>query len=153
MTETKAWRDAWLEERSIAITIKRDRRIFITVARKGFREVLEWLVKVKGFTHMSTITGLDVGTEIEVLFHLARKGVVLSVRVLVPKDEPALPSVIDLIPGSAFYEREVHDLLGVAFHGNPDQSLLLLPDDWPSDVHPLRREWPPERIKKRLERS
>lgn len=153
MTETKAWRDAWLEERSTAITIKRDRRIFITVARKGFREVLGWLVKVKGFTHMSTITGLDVGTEIEVIYHLARKEVVLSVRVLVPKDEPALPSVIDIIPGSAFYEREVHDLLGVAFHGNPDQSPLLLPDDWPSDVYPLRREWPPERIKKRLERS
>jgi membrane-bound hydrogenase subunit beta len=153
MTETKAWRDAWLEERASAVTIQRDRRIFVTVARNALKEVLEWLVKVKDFTYMSTMTGSDVGMEIEVIYHLACKAVVLSVRVLVPKDDPTLPSVIDLIPGSAFYEREVHDLLGVAFHGNPDQSPLVLPDGWPSDVHPLRREWPPERIKRRLERS
>jgi len=151
MTDTTAWRDPWLTARASAITIHRDRRIFVTVARTGFREVLEWLVTVQGFTHISTITGSDVGSELEVIYHLARQAVVVSVRVLVPKDDPTVPTVIDLLPGAAFYEREVQDLVGVTFPGNPAPSPLVLPDGWPHDVHPLRREWPPERIKERLE--
>jgi len=153
MTDPAVWRDPWLTERASAITIPRDHRVFLTVARAGVREVLEWLVTVQGFTHISTITGSDVGSELEVIYHLAHQAVVVSVRVLVPKDDPLLPTVIDLLPGAAFYEREVQDLVGVVFPGNPAPAPLVLPDGWPRDIHPLRQEWPLTRIKERLEGS
>jgi len=151
MTKTKEWCDEWLEGRALGITIQRNRRVFVTVAKEDFRKTMERLVKTKGFTHITTITGVDIGREIEVIYHLARKGLVLSLRTRVSKKEPVLPTVVDLIPGSAFYEREVHDLLGVTFNGNPDLSPLVLPEGWPDDVHPLRKEWTSERIKRRLE--
>lgn len=151
MTEAKEWRDEWLRGRALEIKIQRDRRIFVKVARNDFREVIERLVKVEGFSRIATITGIDVGKEIEVIYHLTRKELVLSISSRVPKEELVLPTIVDLIPGSAFYEREVHDLLGVLFDGNPDLSPLVLADGWPSDVHPLRKEWTSERIERRLE--
>ena len=56
----------------------------------------------------------------------------------VPEGKPVAPTITDVIPGAVLYEREVHDLLGVEFEGHPDLSPLLLPDDWPREVHPLR---------------
>lgn len=151
MTDGEVWRGAWLEERAVEIKVPSRRRVFVEVARADFKAVMEWLVTEKSFTHIVTMTGIDVGHEIEVIYHLAQGAVVLSLRVCVSKEEPVLPSIVDLVPGSAFYEREVHDLLGVSFEGNQDLSPLVMPDGWPSDIHPLRREWPAARIKRRLE--
>jgi len=53
-----------------------------------------------------------------------------------------------LVPGAILYEREVHDLLGVVFDGHPDLSRLILPEDWPEDVYPLRKEYSPEELRK-----
>jgi NADH:ubiquinone oxidoreductase subunit C len=151
MTDDEAWRGAGLEERATAIKVQSRRRVFVDLARVDFKAVVAWLVTERGFTHVATVTGIDVGPEIEVIYPLAHGALVLSLRVAVSKEEPTLPSIVDLVPGAAFYEREVHDLFGVAFEGNPDLSPLVLPDDWPSEIHPLRREWPADRIHRRLE--
>jgi NADH:ubiquinone oxidoreductase subunit C len=151
MTDDEPWRGAALEERAVTIKVQSRRRVFVDVARADFKAVMEWLVTERGFTHVITMTGIDVGHEMEVIYHLAHGALVLSLRVRVSKEDPTVPSIVDLVPGAAFYEREVHDLFGVSFEGNQDLSPLVLPDDWPREIHPLRREWPAERIKRRLE--
>ena len=120
--------------------VPRPRRIFILINKKVFTKTFRYLTKKMGFSHVSTITGVDVGKEIEVIYHLTKESLVLSIRTLVTKERPVLPSIVNLIPGSIFYEKEVHDLLGIIFEGNPDLSPLILPDGWPRDFHPLRKE-------------
>lgn len=115
------------------------RRMFITINKTDFKKSMKKLAD-SGFKHLSTITAIDVVSKIEVIYHLIRENLLLSLKVRISKKKPALPSIVNLIPGAALYEREVHDLLGVIFEGNPDLSPLLLPDGWPSDVHPLRKE-------------
>jgi len=68
----------------------------------------------------------------------------------VAKDKPILPTITDLIPGATLYEREVHDLLGITFKGHPDLSPLILPEGWPPDVYPLRKEWTIEKIQEKV---
>jgi len=125
--------------------IQRSRRVFITVPKENYKEIIEYFAKNKGVTHISTITGVDVGKEIEVLPHLFGVGMEITVKTSVPKDNPELDSLSDIFPASIFYEREVHDLLGVKFKGNPNLKRLLLPDDWPEGVYPLRKEFKVER--------
>ncbi len=55
---------------------------------------------------------------------------------------PDIPAITELIPGAAWAEREVRDMIGVTPNGHPDLRRLVLPDDWPADVHPLRRDFP-----------
>lgn len=90
-------------------------------------------------SHLSTITGQDVGDTIHLLYHFW-EGSGLTLRTSLPRYESTIPSLTDLIPGAAFYEREVAEMLHVTFEGHPGPQGLLLPDDWDGTA-PLRREF------------
>jgi NADH-quinone oxidoreductase subunit C len=68
----------------------------------------------------------------------------VRLRVQVPEDEPDLPSLFDLWPGTEAMEREIYDLMGVRFDGHPDLTRILMPDDWVG--HPLRKDDSPARV-------
>jgi len=118
--------------------LRGDKRIFVRIKPEKLKSVIEKLVS-SGFRHLITITGVDVGNEIELLYHLSMGGRIVSVRTLVPKDKPIIATITDIIPGAILYEREVHDLIGVIFEGCNNLSRLVLSEDWPDNIYPLRR--------------
>jgi NADH-quinone oxidoreductase subunit C len=63
----------------------------------------------------------------------------LRVRCQVPADDPVLPSLFDLWPGSEAHERETFDMLGIRFSDHPDLTRILMPEDW--EGHPLRKDY------------
>jgi NADH-quinone oxidoreductase subunit C len=63
----------------------------------------------------------------------------IRVRVQVPADDPRVPSLYRLHPGTEAMEREVYDMFGILFDGHPDLSRILMPDDW--EGHPLRKDY------------
>jgi NADH-quinone oxidoreductase subunit C len=63
----------------------------------------------------------------------------LRVRVQVSGDEPTLPSLFDVHPGTEAMEREVFDLFGITFGDHPDMTRILMPEDW--EGHPLRKDY------------
>lgn len=131
----------FLKENLVRATVPKKRRIFVYIKKDTLKDAVNYLVKDLKFKHLSTITGVDLGGEIEVIYHLAYEGsIVLSVRLTVSEKNPSIPTITDLIPGAVLYEREVHDLLGVNFEGHPDLSPLVLPEEWPQGVYPLRKE-------------
>ena len=130
----------FLKENVLEVKIPRERRIFVRIKNTALEDAVKHLVKDLRFKHLSTITGIDLGEQIEVIYHLAHKGSIeLSLRLTVPKKNPIIPTITDVIPGAVLYEREVHDLLGVIFEGHPDLSPLVLPEGWPKGVYPLRK--------------
>ena len=136
------------------ITIKRSRRIFAETDMKNLREILRYAKDELGFDHISTITGRDLGEELELIYHIAYQNAIeLSIKTKIPKENPRITTIIDLYPSAGIYEREVHDLLGVVFEGNPDLSPLLLPDNWPKGVYPLRKDVTLEEIKELIEKG
>jgi NADH-quinone oxidoreductase subunit B len=67
--------------------------------------------------------------------------VLLTIYFDVPRDEAKVPSIIDLYPGADYQERELYDLFGVWFEGNPWMgSNFLLDPDTPVK-YPLRKEY------------
>jgi NADH-quinone oxidoreductase subunit C len=63
----------------------------------------------------------------------------LRVRCQVPGDDPKLPTLFELWPGTEAHERETYDMFGVEFQGHPDPSRILMPEDW--EGHPLRKDY------------
>ncbi len=135
--------------------IPRAKRIYVAIKAEKLKDTVKYLAE-RDFRHVSTISGVDVGGGIEVLYHLTKRevgkggGITLSLRVKTAMENPSLPTITDIIPGATLYEREVHDFVGVVFEGHPDLSPVELPDGWPKDVHPLLKKWKIEDIKKRL---
>ncbi|MTJ83001.1 MAG: hydrogenase large subunit [Telmatospirillum sp.] len=55
-------------------------------------------------------------------------------------DSLEFPSVTPSVPAAVWYEREVRDMFGLRPVGLPDERRLVLPDDWPDDLYPLRKD-------------
>jgi NADH-quinone oxidoreductase subunit C len=68
----------------------------------------------------------------------------IRVRVQVPDDDPRIPSLFALYPGTEAQERETFDMFGIVFTDHPDLTRILMPDDW--EGHPLRKDYGISRI-------
>lgn len=62
------------------------------------------------------------------------------VRAQIPPHQPEFPSVTPRVPAAVWYEREVRDMFGIQPVGLPDERRLVLPDDWPEGLYPLRKD-------------
>ena len=115
---------------------------FIALPSASIRQAVQILLDQAGVYHLSTITGQDIDGRIELLYHFwDRHG--LTLRTSLPRECARIATLIDLIPGAAYYEREIVEMLDVTFEGHPDPRSLLLPDDWNGDP-PLRKASAPE---------
>jgi NADH-quinone oxidoreductase subunit C len=139
------------KENVIEAKTPRARRAFIRIKVEKLREAVTYLKEKEGITHLSTITGLDLGEEREIVYHFGAKNLALSVKVRVPASDPKVPSITDIINGATLYEREVYDLVGVYPEGHPDPKRLLLSEDWPEGVHPLLKTWDVNSLRKRVD--
>jgi formate hydrogenlyase subunit 5 len=105
------------------------------------RDVLKTLLKADEKTAVIAITGIDLGATLGVFYHVrTSKSGIITIKVEVPKEKPQIKTIDDLVPGAAFDEMEVTDLVGVVFEGHPSPGRLVLPDNWPDGVFPLRKD-------------
>jgi len=125
----------------LELTIPREQRMFVQVPASQLKAVIKHLKQNFDMTHISTITAIDVGENIEFLYHFFCHGVTLSLRTFSPKADPVIDTITDILPGATLYEREIQDLLGVKIKDHPDPRRLLLPDDWEEGVYPLRKDY------------
>ncbi len=103
------------------------------------------LLKAGKFILLSTISGYQEGENICILYHFLTKDGEQDVKVSIPLSNPKIDSISPVLIGAVLYEREIQDLLGVAFDGIVDGRRLILPEQWPEGVYPLRKEYPATR--------
>ncbi len=134
----------------VEIKNPKSRRIFVRVKKDFLKECIIQAAKEMNITHISTITGIDLGAEgIEILYHFAfNDSIAITIGSTVPKDNLSVQTISDFIPGAVLYEQEVHEMLGVNFEGHPNLGVLFLPEGWPTGVFPMRKGQRFEDLKK-----
>jgi Ni,Fe-hydrogenase III large subunit/Ni,Fe-hydrogenase III component G len=75
-------------------------------------------------------------------FAFDKEEFVVNMRTKVNADNPVMDSITPDIFGAGWSEREFQDLLGMEFTGHPNPKRLILADDWPEGIYPLRKEVP-----------
>lgn len=121
--------------------VVRARRIKAEAPGNKVPEVLAFAKNELGFSALCTITALDSGENLEMIYHVANGGVVLNLKALVPKTNPVFETVTGLYEGATMYELEAHNLLGIQVNGIPEGIRYPLSDDWPEGQYPLRKDW------------
>lgn len=121
-------------------------RADVYMATNKIVQAVQAIVDAGGW-HLSAITGLDIpqsGTSdgaIEILYQFCQLAAVVTLRIQVPYGLPEAPSICGVIPSATLYEREMIEMFGVILEGTPVRARLLLSDDWPDWVYPLRKSF------------
>ncbi len=96
------------------------------------------------FTTLIDICGVDYpnrANRFDIVYALLSLRQNNRVRVKIQADEETLiPSATELFSASLWFEREVWDMYGVLFAGNPDLRRILT--DYGFDGHPQRKDFP-----------
>ncbi len=82
------------------------------------------------------------GFRVDHIFSQDRRKTWVVLRTQTPADDPTVASITPAVPAAAWAEREFQDLVGITAAGHPDPRRLVLADDWPEGMHPLRRDFP-----------
>ena len=120
-------------------------RIYFSVDKKDIREAARVLFKDLGIRYVIA-SGTDTPQGFEILYHFSwdKTGQIISVRVLIEdKENPQIDSLAVISPAFSWIEREMWEMLGINFIGHPNLTRLLLAEDWPEGVCPLRNKREP----------
>ena len=119
--------------------------IWLEIEPKDFKEAVKLLCTIQ-FPHFAIISDNDIGEEIKLTYHFSLyygerfKEISLNLTTNLPKNNLKIPTITDLIPGAQTSEREIKEMLGVTIEGLPDLRNVFLPQDFPKDVYPFRKD-------------
>ncbi len=121
-------------------------QVYVQVAPQDFVAAARYIVEQLGGRFLIT-AGTDERENrgdfcASHIFSLDDKHVFLTIQTRVEPQDPEVESITGIVPGASWAEREMQDLVGIKVVGLDDSRRLVLPDDWPEGLHPLRRDVP-----------
>lgn len=138
----------FLKEYTIKSYVMKPNRVVIEIEASKLKEVFIKLFEVLGKEafYLATIVGTDLPDKnqirVDYYVNVLKNNTYLVLRAYLPRENPIIPSVIDLVPGALAGELETHDLLGVLFDGNNYlRRSFFVPEDVSSKgIYPLRKD-------------
>ena len=122
-----------------------DEQVTITVRADSTPDVVQHLYYRRG-GWLSVVVGNDerpINGKYALYYVLSMEEndpCILVVRSEIDPDPGTFPSVAARVPACMWGEREVRDMFGLTPVGLPDPRRLVLPDDWPEGLYPLRKD-------------
>lgn len=128
-------------------------RVYVEIKPSSLVKIAKYIFKDLR-ARFAIASGLDARSHMEILYHFIFEDInlIFSLRVKLDKSKPEIDSLTSVFKAADWIEREIHEMLGINFKGHPNLRRLLLPDDWPDGVYPLRRdykEWDKKAIRDR----
>ncbi|MHC4721740.1 MAG: NADH-quinone oxidoreductase subunit C [Planctomycetota bacterium] len=119
-----------------------DKRFYLLCESENACEVNRFLFQDVE-ARFAIATCIDNDDWLEVLYHYSydQTGCVITIKAFIrDRENPQVESIATFIPAAEWIEREMHDLMGIEFKNHPDMRRLLLADDWPEGVYPMKKE-------------
>lgn len=130
--------------RDLKVQVEAGETEIIVRADRG--DLLEVLRRLRDESRISfdlllDIVGLDLGKELEMVYYLcaSEPWQILVIKVSLPAEEVIIPSVTSLFKGADWYEREIHEMLGVKFSGREEIQRLFTTEQ--QEGFPLRKDF------------
>jgi len=130
------------KEDIVDVIDKSSTRVYIEINPSSLVEIANYIFKELK-ARFNIASGVDARFHMEILYHFTLEDInlVISLRVKLDKSKLEIDSLTPSFEAANWIERETHEMLGIKFKGHPDLRRLLLPDEWPKDSYPLRRDY------------
>ena len=121
-------------------------KLYININKKKVKDIADYV-----FNELKARFNISAGTDrrnihgdfqITHIFSLDSDKIFLLLQTSVDPNDPNIDSITPKVPGANWAEREFRDMIGVNPIGHPDPRRLVLSDDWPENVYPLRKDFP-----------
>lgn len=130
--------DDELNFESLGKVVKKSKNAtFIEVDACDLRRALTKL-RLMGVKRIMTITGVDNGTDIEVIYHFDKDYHIINIKTKIPLKDSTIGSITTIYSGAKLFERELAEMLDVQIEGNREPRNLFLCEGSPRA--PLRKK-------------
>ncbi len=123
---------------------KRNNLWIIEVEKDSLHAVLSYLKDNESFKHLALVSCVDWiennKFQLSYILWSYQKRENLIVKIFIDRDKPEFKTVLNLFPQAEIYEREIRELYGVSFEGNPTQNEDFVLEDW-EEMPPMRRDF------------
>lgn len=121
---------------------KSPRRVYIELVPQSIVKAANYLFRDLR-ARFNIASAVDLRSHMEILYHFTLEDInlLISLRVKLDKANLEIESLATHFAAANWIEREMHELLGINFKGHPDLRKLLLPDEWPPGVYPLKADY------------
>ena len=120
--------------------------IWLKTDRNIIRNIVKHLMKLEKHPHFAVSSGYDAGKNIVILYHfsiyfgLNKKEININISVDLPKSDPTIETITDLIPGALISEQEKQEMLGIKVINIPKKSRVFISEDYPEGVYHWRKD-------------
>jgi Ni,Fe-hydrogenase III component G len=131
-----------IKDKLIAFEQPLDNRIYLSCEAENAYTVNKFLFEQVA-ARFVIATGIDCDDCFEIIYHYSydQTGCVINLKAFIrDREKPAIESIAPFLPAAEWIEREIHDILGIDFKNHPNLERLILADDWPEGVYPMRKE-------------
>ncbi|MFH1127774.1 MAG: NADH-quinone oxidoreductase subunit C [archaeon] len=116
---------------------KANNAVFIETEAKDIKRAITKL-RLDGVTRLLTISGIDNGKEIEIIYHFDKDYQIINIKTKIPRTDSKIESITTIYSNAKLYEREIAEMLDVQIEGNRDPKNVFLSEDSPRA--PLRKD-------------
>jgi len=147
-------KSAEIKRRATGAKKKEFVNIWMKIDKSIFKDFIKHLCNLT-YPHLAVVSGNDLGKTIELVYNFSiyfgkyLQEISFNVGVELPRNKPEIETVCDWIPGALITEREKQEMLGIKVIGIPDSRRLFLPEDFPENVYPWRKD---EKTRKEIEK-
>jgi len=131
-----------IKEKLTAFEQPFDNRIYLTCEAENAYDINKFLFEDVPLRFVIA-TAIDSDDYFEVIYHYSydQTGCVVNLKAIIHnRENPAIESLATFLPAAEWIEREMHDLMGIEFKNHPDMRRLILSDDWPEGLYPMRKD-------------
>ncbi len=129
-------------DKIVEVTEHNPLRITFTIDSASLVEVAGVFLNEKNFRFIIA-SALHTKQGFEILYHFSNDsdGHVINLHVVLPHENPAVETLTQLLSGTEWIEREIHELLGIEFKGHPNMVPLISEGNWPEGTYPYRKDF------------
>jgi len=120
--------------------------VWIKIDREIIKDFVKHLKKFEKYPHFAVSSGYDMGDTIDLVYHFAvgfgerGKEISINVTMSLPKSDPTIDTITDIIPGALISEQEKQEMLGVIVKNIPKNERVFIPNEFPEGVYPWRKD-------------